>query len=332
MRPGLEQLRDKQFGVFTARQVLCEYTRAELRARIDRGEWVRVFQGVYREATTPPSPELRVEAARLSMGLVSLAAAYNTAAELHGFAVRTDQPTDVLGVQASRYNRLVVHRDRVDPAELGLVRGTVVTNAHRTAADLARTLTRMDALATLDAALRSGISLAVLADEIGKHTGRRGRRQAAELIELADGRSESPMESRARLCCIDAGLPPPEPQLEVPTSDGLRRIDLGWRQWRIGLEYDSAAWHSGHDAAMRDNPRHNWLTTEGWTIYYATATDVYHHPHHFTAPIRCAIERSEMAAARRARAAIPLRSAGQNVTRWSAGRKSSSPSFTSKVL
>ncbi|WP_051022120.1 type IV toxin-antitoxin system AbiEi family antitoxin domain-containing protein [Nocardia pneumoniae] len=316
MRPGLEQLRDKQFGVFTTRQVLCEYTGAELRARIDRGQWVRVFQGVYREATTPPGPELRVEAARLSIGLVSLAAAYNTAAELHGFAVLAGQPTDVLGVQASRSARLVVHRDRVDPAELALVRGTVVTNAVRTAADLARVLTRLDALATLDAALRSGISRTAIADEIDKHTGRRGRRQAAELIELADGRAESPMESRARLCCIDAGLPPPEPQLEVPTRDGLRRIDLGWRHWRIGLEYDSAAWHSGPNAAMRDNPRHNWLTTEGWTIYYATAADVYHHPHHFTAPIRCAIDRAQRnrgSEAHLSRHSTPL--GYQNVTR-----------------
>ncbi|MBF6297690.1 hypothetical protein IU459_09050 [Nocardia amamiensis] len=293
MRSGLEQLRDKQFGVFTARQVLCEYTRAELRARIDRGQWVRVFRGVYREAITPPSPELRVEAARLSMGLVSLAAAYNTAAELHGFAVLADQPTDVLGIQGSRSDRLVVHRDRVDPAELELVHATAVTNAVRTAADLARILTRMDALATLDAALRTGTSRSAIADEINKHTGRRGRRQAAELIELADGRAESPMESRARLRCIDAGLPPPEPQLEVRTPDGLRRIDLAWRLWRIGLEYDSAEWHSGPGAAMRDNPRHNWLTTEGWTIYYATAADVYHHPHHFTAPIQSAIDRAQ---------------------------------------
>lgn len=78
----------------------------------------------------------------------------------------------------------------------------------------------------------------------------------------------------------------------VPTRNGLRRIDLGWRRWRIGLEYDSAAWHLGETAALRDNPRHNWLSTEGWTIYYATAADVYHHPHHFTTPIRHALDRA----------------------------------------
>ncbi|UAK33207.1 type IV toxin-antitoxin system AbiEi family antitoxin domain-containing protein [Nocardia asteroides] len=185
MRPGLEQLRDKQFGVFTAMQIQLEYSRAELRARIDSGEWVRVFRGVYREAATPASPGLRVEAARLSLGLESLVAAYHTAAELHGFAVLDDRPTDVLGIRASRSRRLVVHRERVDPAELELVRGTVATNAVRTAVDLARTLPRMDALATLHAALRRGIPPAALAVELDKHVGRRGRRQAAELIATA---------------------------------------------------------------------------------------------------------------------------------------------------
>ncbi|WP_217441587.1 type IV toxin-antitoxin system AbiEi family antitoxin domain-containing protein, partial [Nocardia barduliensis] len=206
MRPGLERLRDTQFGVFTARQIQREYSRGELRARVDRGEWVRVFHGVYREATTPASPELRVEAARLSMGLTSVAAAYRTAAELHGFSVLADQPTEVLGMRAAHSHRLIVHRDRVDPAELASVRGTVVTNAVRTAVDLARTLPRMDALATLDAALRGGLSRDALSTELEKHAGRRGRGQAAELIALADGRAESPMESRTRLRCHDAGL------------------------------------------------------------------------------------------------------------------------------
>ncbi|MGK8511875.1 type IV toxin-antitoxin system AbiEi family antitoxin domain-containing protein [Nocardia asiatica] len=193
MRSGLEQLRDKQFGVFTARQIQREYSRAELRARVDRGEWVRVFHGVYREATTPASPELRVEAARLSMGVASVAAAYRTAAELHGFSVLADQPTEVLGIRAARSNRLVVHRERADPVDLVSVHGTAVTGAVRTAVDLARTLPWMDALATLDAALRCGLSRAALSTELDKHAGRRGRRQAAELIALADGRAESPV-------------------------------------------------------------------------------------------------------------------------------------------
>ncbi|MEU7146334.1 type IV toxin-antitoxin system AbiEi family antitoxin domain-containing protein [Nocardia sp. NPDC046473] len=291
MRPQLEGLRDKQFGVFTTAQARIEYTRAELRARLHRGEWVPVFHGVYREATVQPGPELRVEAARLSMGLPVLIAAYDTAAELHGFSVVERNTTHVLGVQLSRSKHLVVHQDRLDPTQVASINGVSVTTPARTTIDLARTLNRMDALATLDAASRLGLSSDELREELTRHHRRRGFRQAAGLIDLVDGRAESPMESRTRLRCIDAGLPHPQPQLEVRTPDGPRRLDLGWPEYRIGLEYDSVAWHTGMHAAARDNVRHNHLATRGWTIFYATALTVLHQPELFTHPIRQAINR-----------------------------------------
>ncbi|WP_433195416.1 hypothetical protein ACQP1G_41290 [Nocardia sp. CA-107356] len=208
MRPGLEEVRDKQFGVFTSWQVLCEYTRAEMRALLDRGEWVRVFRGVYREAATPSSARLRVEAARLSMGVPTLIAAYATAAELHGFAVPHSQPTHVLGVQDSRSCRLIVHRDHVDKAELELIHGTVTTNATRTAVDVARTVNRSEASATLEAALRLGVSRTALTIEVQRHRRRRGYTQAAELIGLPITRAKSPLAARQH--CTNAELSNPE--------------------------------------------------------------------------------------------------------------------------
>ncbi|WP_433713567.1 hypothetical protein ACQP2U_04755 [Nocardia sp. CA-084685] len=189
MRPGLEEVRDKQFGVFTSWQVLCEYTRVEMRTLLDRGEWVRVFRGVFRESATPPSPQLRVEAARLSMGVPTLIAAYHTAAELHGLAIPPSKPTHVLGLQDSRSCRLVVHRDRIDKAELELTHGIAATNPTRTAIDVARTAPRPEALATLESALRLGISRTALTTELQRHHRRRGYTQAAELISLADTRA-----------------------------------------------------------------------------------------------------------------------------------------------
>jgi hypothetical protein len=221
MRPGLEEVRDKQFGVFTAWQVLCEYTRTEMRALLDRGEWVRVFRGVYREATTPSSARLRVEAARLSMGVPTLIAAYHTAAELHGFAVPRGHPTHVLGVQDSRSCRLIVHRDHVDKAELELIHGIVTTNPARTAIDVARTAHRSEALATLESALRLGISRAALTIEVQRHYRRRGYTQAADLIALADPRPRSPRS--ARLHCTNTELSDPDTSGGPSRGDGSRR-------------------------------------------------------------------------------------------------------------
>ena len=93
------------------------------------------------------------------------------------------------------------------------VRGRLATAPAWTAVEIARTLRRPRALATLDAALHVG---ACRAEELHKalkeQKGRRGIVKVRELIEYADARAESPMESEARLVFIDGGLPTPELQ------------------------------------------------------------------------------------------------------------------------
>ncbi|MGV9582224.1 hypothetical protein [Nocardia farcinica] len=185
MKPGLAQVRDKQFGVFTGWQVLCEYSRAEMREQIDRGVWVRVFRGVYREADSPPTARLRLEAARLFLGVPALVAAYGTAAQLHGFPVRADHVTHVLGAHPARYARLIVHADPIDARALETIQGAVVTGAARTAVDVARTASRAEGLAVIEAAMRAGVSHTALVVEWDAQRGRRGRGQADELIDAA---------------------------------------------------------------------------------------------------------------------------------------------------
>lgn len=185
MRPGLAQVRDTQFGVFTGWQVLCEYSRAEMRELIDRGIWVQVFRGVYREASNPPTARLRVEAARLCLGVPGLVAAYGTAARLHGLPVFDDPVTHVLGARPMRSPRLVVHPDGADARELDMVQGTTATGLVRTVVDVARTLSRPEALSVVEAALDRGISRAALFVQLESQRGRRGRVQADELVEIA---------------------------------------------------------------------------------------------------------------------------------------------------
>jgi very-short-patch-repair endonuclease len=291
VRPNLRQLAAKQSGAFTWQQALVEYTRTEIDTLVRNGVWVRTFRGVFREATTPRRPALSLEAARLSMGVAAVTACRDTAAQLFGFAVLDDPAVHVLatGPRRTRSEGLVVHRDVVSPEDLVTVRGVATTHAARTAIDLARTYDRLDALAVLDLALRRGVTRARLEAELERHAGKRGFRQAAELLGYASAKAESPMESRTRMRCIDAGLPHPEPQVVINHNGVEKRVDLGWERWKIGLEYESDLWHKGQHAA-RDNPRHNWLTTSGWTMYYVGPRDVYQNPERFTDLIGEAIE------------------------------------------
>lgn len=85
---------------------------------------------------------------------------------------------------------------------------------------------------------------------------------------LGDGRSESPLESVARLACLDAGIPPDALQLVIRSPDGthLGRIDLAWRlpdgTWLL-VEIDGADVHSTPQAVFRDRSRQDALASAG---------------------------------------------------------------------
>ena len=287
MRSNLATVAAQQLGAFTTKQALASYTPKEIRTLVNRGEWLRVYRGVFRAADTTESPGFRTIAAQLRLG-ATVVACHDTAAQLHGFDILDAPVTHV--ITARRFNTaidgMIVHRSSIASGDWVRRGGLWLTTPARTAIDLARSYDRMDALALLDAALRHGVPRAELAAELDRHVGKRGYRHARELFGYATGKAESPMESRTLLRCLDAGLPIPEQQIYVPIPFGTNRwLDLGWRKWKIGLDYDSTEWHTGQAAASRDNPRHNWLTRHDWTMYYATPQMVYHSPEDFTGPI-----------------------------------------------
>jgi hypothetical protein len=156
--------------------------------------------------------------------------------------------------------------------------GALVTTADRTAVDLARVLPRIDVLPVLDAALAAGVCTPdSLAGELERHTGLRGVRQARELVPLADPAPESPQESRLRMRCHDAGLPPPTLQLPILDTRGrpCRWLDLAWGEVKVGLEYDGEDGHTGRQNLRSDRRRHNFLQDDDWAMFHATDIDVY---------------------------------------------------------
>ena len=89
-----------------------------------------------------------------------------------------------------------------------------------------------------------------------RQAGRRGIVAVRDLIALADGLAESPMESEARLAMIDGGLPIRSCSTRV--CDGnreRRRARLCLAGARVAAEYDGMDWHSGPEAMRRDRRR-----------------------------------------------------------------------------
>jgi hypothetical protein len=116
-----------------------------------------------------------------------------------------------------------------------------VTTRARTAFDLGRHLARGDALARMDALMRSMVfsteDVLLLAK---RYSGARGIRQLRELLPLVDGGAASPQERLLRLAFSDAGLPKPVTQFPVTDSRGylVRIVDMAWEEFKVAAEYD----------------------------------------------------------------------------------------------
>jgi len=127
-------------------------------------------------------------------------------------------------------------------------------------------LDRPWAVSVMDSAIHLGLlSSEGLARAHDHARGRRGVARTHSWWELADGRSESPLETWLRLDCVDGGIPPDGLQVPLVGASGRqRRGDLGWLlddgRWVVG-EADGAEVHDSPDAAFADRERHNDLVT-----------------------------------------------------------------------
>ena len=291
----LDGLFDSQRGVATSAQILSHLTRRGFEAELKTGNLERIWQGIY--CRGEPTDELRLRGLDLSCG-TAVPVCLGTAAALHGFD--TEQPADfhVLSPPGSRLRSgdgLVVHRRGGAP--LVMIGERPATSPAWTAVEVARSLRRPRALATLDAALRSGTcSRPELWRAAVEQAGRRGIVAVRDLIPLADGLAESPMESEARLAMIDGGLPIPELQYEIIDGNGdLRRVDFAWPDQRVAVEYDGIDWHSGADAMRRDRKRTAALSDVGWVIIAIVFEDVRYRAWEFVARIDTQLRRARAA-------------------------------------
>jgi very-short-patch-repair endonuclease len=150
----------------------------------------------------------------------------------------------------------------------------------------------IDGLAVLDAALRSAwCTREALADAAAAQAGLREVIRLRELIPHANGRAESAMESRMRWQFIEGGLPAPDVQVRVKTDDGVRWLDTGWREQRVGAEFDGLEAHMTAEQLRDDRRRHNWLTEYDWMLLHFTKHDVYRQPRRMVAEASRALAR-----------------------------------------
>jgi len=290
----IEELFAANGGVATRHQLLTVMSRGTLMAHIKAGALIRVWRGVY--ALTPPDTRTKL----VGLDLIArerMVACLNTAAQLYGFDTEQDRRIHVLdpGVRMRPVAGLMVHQRTGAP--LTRVQERLATAPAWTAFEVARTLRRQRVLAILDAALRSDTCTRdEIVAAIGEQKGRRGIVNVRELIDHADRRAESPMESEARLVMIDGGVTPSELQYEIVDMCGdLWRVDFAWPDALLVAEYDSMEWHANPIAVKRDRIKTARLQECGYSVLPIVVDDVRRDQFDLVARIRSHLNRAELA-------------------------------------
>lgn len=190
------------------------------------------------------------------------------AAALHGAGfIDDDTPVEVIGRPRRPRPGVIVRCERIAADETTTVAGLAVTTPVRAALDLARHLPRTPAVAHLDAlAAATGLTAREVLLLARRYPGARGVRSARQRVPLLDPGAQSPRESWLRLLVIDAGFPRPETQIRVRRGGFTAFIDMGWRDRKIGLEYDGDQHRSDREQFVKDIGRHETLSGLGWLI------------------------------------------------------------------
>jgi hypothetical protein len=278
MPPELSAVFAAQGGVATSPQILAHLSRRGMQRGLRSSELVKIFPGIY--SLGAPDVFTRLRGLDVRRG-EQVAVCLSTAAAIFGFDTEDVTELHVLNPQGHllrEYAGLKVHRR--EGAPLTSYRGRPLTTPSWTAVEVARSLRRSRALATLDAALRSRrCDRPDLVAAAKAQAGRRGIVVVRELIPLARPEAESPMESEARLVMLDGGLPEPVLQYEIVDRDGrLWRVDFAWPDRRLAVEFDGFDWHSSREALRKDRQKRAALEEIGWRVLSIVSDDVRTHP------------------------------------------------------
>jgi very-short-patch-repair endonuclease len=105
------------------------------------------------------------------------------------------------------------------------------------------------------------------------------------VLHLADGRLESPGETRSDYLFWQAGLPRPQPQYEIRHADGrvAARVDFAWPDLRVIVEFDGRTKYHRYrregetieQMVLREKAREDLVRElTGWTVIRLTWADL----------------------------------------------------------
>jgi predicted transcriptional regulator of viral defense system len=251
MHPDLLQVAARQCGLFTSEDARrAGYRPDETRALLSTGRWRRIRRGIYLDGDRHSAVRARPRMWHVTQCAAVLVAlgpgpviSHSSAARVHRFIVPSGLDDDVRLTDAVQWRRgrgYRVARADLPAGDLWRLEAFHVTAPARTLVDCTREWPLTDSVVALDAALRSEqVTRAELEAAVLRARHWVGIGSAARACGLADGRAESPLETRGRVALLAAGLPRPELQVELRDGSGLlARVDAWYDEAGVAVEFD----------------------------------------------------------------------------------------------
>lgn len=271
-------------GFITRPEILGNgYGDRDIRAAIGSKILVRIGAGLYAPAPAYLAlPEEGRLAARSRAvfdrhrGAVVLT--HQSAAAIHGVAMWGARLDEVHITRTdrgrSRHEAGVHHHvGSIDSADVVEIDGVLVSSPDRCVWELACEQSPESAVVSADSAMhRALVTPESLHETAGQFRTWRGSRSGRLALSLADGRSESPGESRSRYQFWRHGIPRPELQFRVRDADGLvvARTDFAWELYRHLAEFDGRIKFDGtfrpegFESVFDEKRREDRVRAESW--------------------------------------------------------------------
>nr|WP_152992510.1 hypothetical protein [Nonomuraea pusilla] len=219
-------------------------------------------------AVTPPPrtpvPSLAARARLITDAVPQAVVCRQAAAHLWGLSVlpcpEPEWPVEIAAPVHLPVPDTITYVTALPAADVTQHAGVRLTTRERTALDCARTLPRLDAVAALDQFARRGVDL----ETLWRHP--LNSWHVRDTISMADPGAASPRESWLRVILVDGGLPRPATQVPVPLGHRCVYLDLGWEDYRLGVEYDGREHHTAPGDVRRDADRREELRARGWRV------------------------------------------------------------------
>jgi hypothetical protein len=272
-------------------------SRRQLRTLVNNGGLVRLKYGTYATKAAVDWAEgnprrqhvLLVHAALDSVGWRG-AASHQSAAVMYGLDLLNDpgeRVTLTVSPGGKRSGRrpgrsVLCHAARVPKNHLDRRYEMWVTSGPRTTADLARTLPFMDAVVTIDSALRADVAargeiqrvLEYCKDWPGAHRARRA-------IEFGDRGSESVLESCGRVVLHENGIEAPQLQLAIRGDRFQYTVDMCWERHKTIVEFDGMVKYENDEkgTSLREQfERDRVLRDAGYQVVHVTWAELFRTP------------------------------------------------------